>query len=78
MVVRGMSGLGLQIPLDPFSFRLEPEVRITFSPALDERSENRPFFSALPGTTHRLMLHLRRHDVGDCRVQLREVLPGRL
>jgi 4'-phosphopantetheinyl transferase len=72
-------GLGLAIPLDHFSFLLEPgaPVGIAFAPERDDDPADWQFATDRPSDRHHLAVAVRRGRGVDVRVDYRDVVPLR-
>ncbi len=72
-------GMGLSIPLDQFSFHLDPStIRITFDPRLQDASERWQFMRFRWGTRHAVALAVgRATGEPDVCLQVRRTLPLR-
>jgi 4'-phosphopantetheinyl transferase len=71
-------GMGLAIPLDHFSFRLDDPsgIRITFEPALSDDPERWQFCLWSPTERHRMAAALhRRRGEGPLAVEMRKIVP---
>ena len=70
-------GLGLQLPLDQFSFHLgnNPPIRITFGPGIADDAASWQFDLQRLTPNHRLALAVRRYDEPDLTVRLWPVVP---
>ena len=76
--------LGLSIPLDQFSFTLDPvsevekqlPIRISFSPSLGDNAKDWQFQLFAPSERHLMAVSLRRGDGPDLRVRVMETIPG--
>ncbi len=70
-------GLGLQLPLDQFSFHLNNHavIGISFGPEIVDDPTSWQFDLQSPTPCHRLALALRRHDEADLAVRAWPVVP---
>jgi 4'-phosphopantetheinyl transferase len=70
-------GLGLQLPLDQFSFHLgQPPIRISFGPGIDDDSTTWQFSLQWLSARHRLAIAIRRQpDEPDLAIRIRPAVP---
>jgi 4'-phosphopantetheinyl transferase len=70
-------GLGLSIPLEQFSFRLEPDqpLRVSFDSRLEDDPDAWQFTQHAPTSSHKIAVAVRREKGPDYRIVMRPTVP---